>query len=286
MFTIGTDPEFFLIYKNQPISAIGILPEKTKNNTFYFDNVLAEIAVKPANNKEEFIENITNSIQKLEKIVYPAKLLFQASINYPNEELKHKKANEAGCIAEYSAYSLDRIIPPKKYIIENKHITNFRTAGGHIHLGHPILQNGLNAIYMVKMMDLFISIPEILFNKDKTAKKRRKVYGVAGSHRITDYGIEYRPLSNYWLSNPIYIGLIYDLCNFALDFVEKKEYLKFWNINKNILDINPQKAHECFGYDVNLLKKTINKYNKDKDLILFIENYLPNCLKKEIYHAS
>ena len=60
-FTFGSDPEFMLTHMGELKSAIGILPKKEtpliqKGHRFYFDNVLAEIAIKPASNKKEAID--------------------------------------------------------------------------------------------------------------------------------------------------------------------------------------------------------------------------------------
>ena len=62
-FTFGTDPEFMISRWEELHSAISLLPKKeqalVKNgNKFYYDNVLAEIAVKPAKNKDEAITTL------------------------------------------------------------------------------------------------------------------------------------------------------------------------------------------------------------------------------------
>lgn len=92
-FSIGSDPEFVLLNrKKQPKSAIGVLPKKNfakpiKGNTFYYDNVLAEIAIKPSFTKEEFLNNIRFCLRTLASIVAKQSLRFdlKSSLNYPKK---------------------------------------------------------------------------------------------------------------------------------------------------------------------------------------------------------
>lgn len=299
--TFGTDPEFALLHKGQFKSAIGVLPEKDRaakegSNAFYFDNVLAEIGVKPAKSRVETVDNIRSAFKSLAKLVKPAKFVIRASMNYPSSELKHPKAMEAGCVPELSAYTLQRVTPPVEFVVfdeENdrmKHITPFRTVGGHIHMGDTDgpLQNGMLVPYIVKMMDLFVAVPELFFNKDKTSRDRRSVYGIAGTHRQPEYGVEYRPLSNFWLSSPLFVNLIYDLSDFALSTVSDGLHTRFWQIDEDLLDEDdPSVAHRCYGYDCDLLRNAINTFDKKaaEPFMTFIQNYLPNYLIEEIDEA-
>lgn len=300
-FTIGTDPEFGVIYKNQFKSAIQFLPHKDhplkkRDNAFYFDNVLAEIGLKPTNSKEKFILAIQDAFQDLKELLIPNQLTIQASMQYPSCELKHEEAIKAGCDPEVSAYSLSEIEPNSEYIIKDedtdymKHVTSFRTCGGHIHLGseHLCLQNGVLATYVVKMLDLFLAIPELFFNKDKTTKDRRRVYGVAGSHRPKSYGVEYRALSNYWLSSPVYASLIYDICQFVLNFVEEGAHRRFWHIDEKLLDADPVNAHHCIGYNLDLFREAIDTVNLElaEPFLLILMNYLPNNIIRDFEIAT
>ena len=69
MITVGTDPEFVIVdAKNKPRSAINIVKgSKTKRirmkkHEFFYDNVLAECSISPANSKETLIKNIRESL--------------------------------------------------------------------------------------------------------------------------------------------------------------------------------------------------------------------------------
>jgi hypothetical protein len=287
MFTFGSDPEFFLFQKGKFKSAIPVLPNKESpiykdGCAFYYDNVLAEAQVKPASSKAEAVENIGNCIRLLSEIVEPYKLVLQSAQNFPDSELKDEDARTAGCMPEWSVYTLEQILPPKEVITT----TGFRTAGGHVHLGEsPVLANGLQILNVVRMLDLFLGVPSVLLDRDKTARARREIYGHAGTHRVPDHGLEYRPLSNYWLASPALVELVYDICGFTLNFVENRLHERYWCIDENMLDEDdPSLAHRCFGYDKDMLQKCINTCDKKLAgmFMLIVENHMPRHIIERI----
>lgn len=297
-FSWGTDPELMIAHHGELKSAIGILPKKEnaiiKNeHEYYFDNVLAEIAVKPAKNKNEALSNVRSALHGLAKLVCPAKFTIRASDNYPEKELNSFDAKIAGCNPEWDVYSLQQIFPSDENIelLDGYYQfkTSFRSAGGHIHVGSDRLQDPIEVFNVIRMMDLFMGIPSIFIDSDKTSKERRNIYGQAGSHRITDYGLEYRVLGNFWLSSPEHVSLIYDLTSFVLNFVKQKNHEQFWITNEDLLDEeDPSLAHSCFGYDSKMLIKTINDCNKlnAHKFMSFISDYLPIELLEKIKQLS
>lgn len=281
-FTFGTDPEFMVSRWDDLQSAIPLLPRKEQalsrnGSRFYYDNVLAEIAVKPAENRLQAITNIKESLQNLSKLLSPAILTIKAAAKYPAKQLEDKDAKIAGCNPEWDAYSLRCVLPPEDVIAKSA----FRTAGGHIHIGAEDMRDPINALHAIRMMDLFIAVPSLFIDTDETSKDRRKVYGHAGSHRATDYGFEYRALGNFWLSSPEYVGLIYDLTEFVVKFIREEGHKKFWAFEPKLLEgSNPSKAFNCTGYDAKLLCKCINACDKKQaeKFMHIVHNYLPDHL--------
>lgn len=49
-------------------------------------------------------------------------------------------------------------------------------------------------------MDLYLGVPSVLIDPDT---RRRSLYGKAGCFRLTDYGVEYRVLSGYFIKDEI-----------------------------------------------------------------------------------
>jgi len=59
---------------------------------------------------------------------------------------------------------------------------------------------------VIKALDAYLGLPSVLFEKDGM---RRTLYGKAGAYRPTPYGVEYRVLSNFWLTEEKYMRWVY-----------------------------------------------------------------------------
>jgi len=288
-FTFGSDPEFLLMKGGKYYSAIGIVQGNRQyrldkgGHQFYYDNVLAECAIKPGKNRQEVVNNIRDCLKIYAKMVKPYTLHVQASQEYPESQLRAKEAREVGCLEEWDAYTLQVIEPPKEAVKK----TNFRTAGGHIHLGGAgVLQNSWEKPFIVYMLDLFLGIPSVFLDSDTTGKDRRTMYGLAGSHRDKDYGLEYRPLTAFWLESPARVELVWDICDFVLAFVSKGGHKRFWELDEELLgEDDPSVAYRCFGYDKTALQKAINECDKNiaEKFMLVVEQYLPSRLMNRIH---
>lgn len=87
---------------------------------------------------------------------------------------------------------------------------SLRSAGGHIHIGFANIVVPFDGdIYgytpdeqragLVRMLDKYLGIPSVLLEPDN---KRKELYGKAGAYRPKEYGVEYRTISNFYLSSP------------------------------------------------------------------------------------
>lgn len=297
-FSFGSDPEFMILDEdNQPISAIGIIKGnrdqrlKIGKHEYYYDNVLAECAIAPGKTKADVLVNMRQCLGKLKELVLPNYFAAVACREYESSQLNHKDARTVGCSVEQCAYDLRIIEPPTSAIADS----NVRTAGGHIHIGCPTAMGEYGGLFVVRMLDLFLALPALLFDHDKTAAARRKIYGQAGRYRVKPYGIEYRTLSNFWLSSPKYVNLTYDICDFALQFCEDKKYLNFWSIDeKKLRDVAFYEAggreadcHKCSLYEIEDLKAAIagNKPKAEKLLEISLK-LMPVKIKNEINKLS
>lgn len=296
----GTDPELMLVNESGYVSAIGVVPSSPDNrlnikgHDFYYDNVLAEFAVKPATNKEQAIEHLRECLEIYNELVNPHKLVAQAYQTYPDNIWVHLHeitgepiAAVAGCAVDMCAYTVRSMKPPKE-IIEN---TTDRSAGGHVHLGDERLLRDYGLWYApsILLMDLFLGIPSLFLDKDPTSSKRRSIYGQAGRFRICDYGLEYRTLGNFWLTSPRLTGLIYDLCNFVCDIATDDKWVnKFCTVDKSkYVSSTPQKAY-IYNFDVQTMKEAINSSDtkKAKELFEFALDLMPNSLAQEVKTLS
>lgn len=299
-FTIGTDPEFILVDENEQFkSAIGIIKGtkekriKINNIEFYYDNVLAECVVTPAETKEEFVINVNNSIDIYKKLINPYKISNFSSAYFSNEDLLHPDAQVAGCAVEYCAYALSPISSKKiNKIFKN---TKLRTAGGHVHLGTNLGKSHESCVMLVRMLDLFLGFTSLFLDNTSSSIERRKIYGSAGRYRQPKHGVEYRTLGNFWLFDNKLIETVYEICEFVIKFTEEKGYENFWKVDNEKLnsddfwnnDGNPSECHVCYGYDIINFKKLFFMSKEDleinskeiKDIVNF---YLPDKIKEKI----
>ncbi len=289
IITFGSDPEFMLMQDGEYRSAIGIVQGNRDNritikgHQFFYDNVLAECAIKPGKNKNQVLKNITECLSLYAKMVSPFELISQSAQNYPASELKHPEAKHVGCDPDMCVYRMEMQEPPREAMRNGM----LRTCGGHIHLGSKMLQSdGPEPIRVIQMADLFLGIPSLWLDTDETSPIRRNLYGQAGRFRVTKYGIEYRSLGNFWLKSPELVSWIYDMCVFILDFVESGEASRLWDFDiKVILDGDAQSdAWTCTAYDSNGLKRAIDSSDKDlaKEYYDLAQSLMPTDLKDEL----
>lgn len=296
IFSMGSDPEFILTDEQGSFcSAVEIVPADSENriskngHTFYHDNVLAECGIRPASGKEAVLDSFQECFKLYAELVSPYRLQARASATYGDDQLRTMAARTVGCRPESCAYTMD-FLPSAAEAIET---TGFRSAGGHVHLGvdNPeIWQHENTAHYAPKMLDLFLGIPCMFMDHDPTSKARKALYGTAGSHRRQNYGVEYRTLSNFWLASPILVGLVHDICEFVVQFVNDKRYLEFWTENADAI-ANYEEVDKCFschGYDVQKLRTAINTGDKRRarQFMTMVGQYLPPKLMTAINEAS
>jgi len=228
-FWLGSDPELMLrdVKTNQLKSAIPIIPEGKKGgrrldvpgkNFVLHDNVLVEFNTEPAETNKDFVKTLGQVLVRIEKDIAKSgvKLCLQTSADFPESELNSGEARLFGCEADYDAYALVR----NEMEDEAAH-QPFRSAGGHLHIGchekSPELTeilndpSGLGKVKVVKALDIFVGIISTFLDKDVTSKKRRSLYGRAGSHRPKEYGVEYRASGNWWLASPKHAKLLHKL---------------------------------------------------------------------------
>lgn len=234
----GSDPELMLTKGDGTlVSAIKVLKGFGKSNklplpynqSLFYDNVLVEFNVAPSHTFRDFEEHFTAALRAASEVVRKegVSLKQQSSAIYPSTECEDEEACRFGCEPEYSIYETDkegiiRQLQPPTLPKGN----TFRSAGGHIHIGHPVATfNDGNPPMVVKMMDLFVGNTALLIDPDPTSVDRRKIYGGAGTHRLADYGLEYRTLSNFWLANPELAETVYRLTRLAVQLSVAKPEL-------------------------------------------------------------
>lgn len=225
---LGSDPELFLVNSktNEIISAIGLIPgEKGTPWTeglpegygLEIDNILAEFNIPPCKTREEWLHHMNfmkDFIRNFVKNINPDyDILHKASAHVNPEILNNPIAQLFGCSVSYNAYTE----MPNPRPEGNK--TNLRSSGTHIHVSYsePNVYDNIN---LVKYFDAYLGIPSVIMDPDT---ERRSLYGKAGDFRMTSYGVEWRSLSGYFLSNDETIGFMWDQAMKAIDAYNYEE---------------------------------------------------------------
>jgi len=235
MFTLGSDPEVLLVNTDgKLISSVGLVggtklrPQRTPHGYVQEDNVLVEFNTEPAQSEGAFVENTLNMIQDINDIIVPLDLSvkIESSGLFDRDQLVTRQAKIAGCEPDYDAWELSINRPP------NLAATQLRTCGGHLHIGFQGSEDdSLNRAYLVRIMDLVAGVPSVLMDGDTD---RRSLYGKAGAHRPKylangdSYdGVEYRTLSNFWISSKEHIAWAYRTVERSLaEFTTLKEMVE------------------------------------------------------------
>lgn len=199
--TIGTDPEAFVVGEDGTVGVVvGLVggsktaPLPVDGGAVQEDNVLAEFNIDPASSEQQFVDAINKVVEQLEGILSFSGLraLFKPSHNFEAEVLQAagEQALAFGCDPDFNAYTGRENIKPNAE-------STLRTAGGHIHIGYDNPDPATD-IQIVRACDILLGIPSVLLDEDN---RRRTMYGAAGCYRHKPYGVEYRSLSNFWLTS-------------------------------------------------------------------------------------
>lgn len=212
---LGCDPELFVTTSDgKPRGAYGLIkgtkeePFKVEKGAYQVDGMALEFNIDPAKTEDEFVENIQTVMRRLRQDV-PSEFKFaiQPSIRFHPAILKKApdEAKELGCMPDLDAYTMKENPKPNGN-------TTLRTASGHIHIGleedaDVTSENHLiKYSTLVKHLDLFLGLRSLEWDMDRS---RRKLYGNPGAMRLKPYGVEYRVLSNKWLTEEKLVRFVY-----------------------------------------------------------------------------
>ncbi len=289
--TIGTDPEFFMIDKEtgKLISAIPYIdgtkhdPEPLPSGgSIQRDNVALEFATPPAESGEDLVEKVRNAFTDVfRKIGDAHDIVAIPSADFDLDQLDHEEAKMFGCDPDFDAWTVSVNEPPPP-----AETSTFRSCGAHIHVGHvegdgnEFLLEPYGKIETIKMMDLVHGIIATVLDNSKSALDRRKLYGKAGCHRPTEYGIEYRVLSNFWLKSPHLVMLIDSLVQDVLRFIrEGKSKDMIAEVGEeNIRHI----INDCRANKARVVLNSHLRPKLSKDALFYLDECLENVTKYDL----
>lgn len=245
-FKFGCDPELFIVDSNETVvSAEGLIPGtkeepyKVPYGAVQVDGMAAEFNIDPVETFEEFNLRIDSVMGTLHRMLPPGhRLRAYPSVSFSKKvwDATPDKAKELGCTPDFNAWTGDINPPP-----DGAKNGTLRTASGHIHIGWTEdadisdLSHVGNCRDLVKQLDWYLGGWSLQLDEDKN---RRALYGKAGACRYKPYGVEYRVLSNFWVSHPTRRLNVWNRLQQAI-----------WDMRDNFL---PDKAvSKARGYDMN-----------------------------------
>ncbi len=229
---LGSDPEIFIKTKDNIIVGSEVMLQGDIEFDFgkiVRDGIQVEFNPTPANNPNDFKENINKSIDVAKRIANDINLdvVLDQVVNITQETMDSLSDDSKvfGCMPSYNAYD--------NYIKLPKDASKvmYRSGGGHIHISsedeevREFIINNRDVI--VKNLDRLLGMILLTYENTDDVIKRRTYYGRAGEYRKPNYGLEYRVPSNIWLSLDIY-NSIFILIERAIDMA--------MNNNTSLLD--------------------------------------------------
>lgn len=264
-YTIGCDPEGFVFdkVKAQYVSAhdlipgTKLLPHAVKYGAVQRDGVAAEFNIIPATTLNEFTRNIFTTFNELQRMVRSKSkdytLVFDPTATFSKEYFDGLPpyTKELGCTPDWDAY---HCIPNDKPHTDEP----FRTGAGHIHIGwaeqgehfNPDEDHIATCASVVKQLDVALYVPSLLWDSDE---KRRELYGKIGAFRPKPYGLEYRPLSNKWVTDPLLHKYIFNTIQKAMThfdngvlYYDVEEYETNVNVLRKGFHLTPEEIREQY----------------------------------------
>jgi len=213
-FTIGADPEFFVKKFGKLMSAHGLVPGSKEvpfavpKGAVQVDGMALEFNIDPADDYLAFEDNMSSVMDSIIKMVPGYEIYVEPVADFGLAYIQSQpdEAKALGCSPDFNAYTKMANPAPNAD-------TPFRTASGHVHIGWtngPVdieNESHLEACRaLTKALDLYLGVPSLVWDRDD---RRRSLYGAAGAFRPKPYGMEYRVLSNKWITAPHLRRLVY-----------------------------------------------------------------------------
>jgi len=282
--SIGGDPEFFVLYNKEPISADAFFKPKGRGRKIFFDGFQAEINPEPSYCREIFANNVQRLLLIAKSRLPENAILFPiATIHIAKKHLEgvNFECLRFGCSPDYSVYTEER----PEYPDGRTHLKRY--AGGHIHVGvkgYSMFNNTQHIIKTIKLMDRLAGLMSVVLSPYDDERERREYYGQAGTYRLNSHGIEYRTPSSFWITSPILLSIMTGLTRNAIRYSANEigeKILESPEDEEIIRIINKCDRKSAFDY-ITEYHKIISKYLSNKRVKNF-EQY--PLAKKSVFKA-
>ena len=228
---LGLDPEVFVARKDGSLlPAFEFLPEKRPSNKEFWDGYQAEFLVWAGGCIAQRVDSIQERLRAITR-KFPEGASFMpqdvVGIDLKAAKLLPERYTMLGCDPSYHIYGDQADIP------EDGCELPYRFAGGHIHFGADwIIGDKPRITQMVKDLDKILAVWSVGAAASwESSKVRRRYYGLAGEFRTPAHGLEYRTLSNFFLSAPEIAHITLEIARMAVRS-SLAGFTKFWKANE------------------------------------------------------
>lgn len=248
--TIGADPELFVrhLATGNIVSAHDLMPgTKAKPypvsyGAIQVDGVAAEFNIDPSTSSEYFQMFCNTVIEALKgHLGSQYELVIEPTASFEPSYFETLPVNtrELGCNPDFNGWTGQVNDPPETPPGDRV----LRTAAGHLHFGWTDKQDPKDrdvfaeCCVVARQMDYYLGIWSLMWDPEST---RRQMYGKAGSFRPKPYGMEYRPLSNRWLSSPQLTQWVWNAGYYGMQalFSSSPVEQKYGDLARRIIDEN------------------------------------------------
>lgn len=243
----GADPELFVFNPNSQqfvsghnmVSGTKANPFPVNDGAIQVDGLALEFNITPCEDEEQWVKRI-NSVKGQLASRVPGYLLRAVPVaDFTPDTLAAQppEALELGCEPDYNAW-MDGAANPRP---DGDQF--FRTGSGHVHIGWTSdadvrSKNHLaDCMDVVRQLDYYLGVNSLLWDPDN---RRRSMYGKAGAFRPKPYGVEYRVLSNSWLTSDELTRWVFRAAKQAMtDMVNgNRMERKYGDLAREIIDNN------------------------------------------------
>lgn len=288
-YTIGSDPEIFVTDKaGKLLPAFEFLPspkDKEKvhsplyKQTIFWDGFQAEFNTRVgtclAYHTDAVQDALNGLLLKANTYKKGAKLSIDSTIEVPMDLITEGKDEHVqfGCMPSLNVYGMKGLDADGRSI-------PLRSAGGHIHFGCGKMSEA-QASNTVKMLDAILGVACVSLFAGYDDPRRRTLYGLAGEYRLPAHGLEYRTLSNMWLSHPIIKHIVFDLAR-KVFMIGHRNITDLWKFDE-------QKVIQIINTCDVSGARTLLKENEDSFRIIldtvYRGHHSPNAALTYVQHA-
>ncbi len=326
--SFGLDPELFVMKKGSTTATSIHLLKNFKPQKVRSDN---QNPVFSMSKTDGFAFELTNTPSTCRDYIIPSmaaglktflkdqpKYNLSAKVSMPlNKMSTHGKTPigvcNYGCIPDRDAFTLNEKTPPT----ESYH-NKMRYIGGHIHMGlhgFPKYKTGTGLIQRAPatahkypdgwtevvaaattlQYDAYIGVPMVAIlghTNDYGEAVRRTYYGQAGSHRVKDYGVEYRVLSGALMMSPFLLswalGAIRHVSKFGMPKFNPAYNEQYASNEKAELDTVDKVTAEVESWfkPRNKIKLTHVQHIIDTHDVKAAQAYIKACSQSKIYNMK